>query len=77
VTVHTEILETEGLFTQGSRPGWTVGESVGGTFEMDRSDGSNGIRYHFLHIRSKTEFKLSILLDISKKLKVELERGGV
>jgi hypothetical protein len=40
------LLETEGVFTPGSRPGRTLGESVSGIFEMDSSDWSNGIRYH-------------------------------
>ena len=34
-TCRPEILEINGLFTQGSRPGRTVGGSVGGIFEMD------------------------------------------
>ena len=34
-------LEFEGLFTQGSRPGRTFGESVGGILIMDSSDWSN------------------------------------
>jgi len=51
------LLEIEGLFTQGRRPGRTVGESVGGIFEMDSSDWSNGIRYHIFETRPDTEFK--------------------
>ena len=51
------LLETEGLFTQGSRPGRTVGESVGGILEMYSSDWSNGIRYHVFDTRPDTEFK--------------------
>jgi hypothetical protein len=47
VTSHAYLLETDGLFTQGSRPGRTLGESVGGIFEMDSSDWSNGIRTIF------------------------------
>jgi hypothetical protein len=50
------LLEIEGLLTQGSRPGWTVGESVGGNFKMDSSDWSNGIRYHVFDTTSDTEF---------------------
>ena len=53
------LLEIEGLFTQGWRPGRTVGESVGGIFEMDGSDWSNGIRYHTFDTRPDTEFKQS------------------
>ena len=30
VTNHTEVFESEGLSTQGSRPGRTAGEAVGG-----------------------------------------------
>ena len=40
------LLEIVGLFTQGSRPGRTFGESVGGNIKMDSSDWSNGSRYH-------------------------------
>ena len=50
------LLEIEGLFTQGWRPGRTVGESVGGILEMDSSDGLNGIRYHIFDTRPDTEF---------------------
>jgi len=46
VTSHAYVLENEGPFTRGSRPGRTVSESVGGVFEMGTSDLSNGIRYH-------------------------------
>jgi len=55
VTCHPYLLEIEGLFTQGWRPGRTVGESVGGIFEMDSSDWSNGIRYHTFDTRPDTE----------------------
>jgi hypothetical protein len=51
------LLEIEGLLTQGSRPGRTFGESVGGILEMDSSDWSNGIRHHVFDTRSDTEFK--------------------
>jgi len=59
VTRHAEILEIEGLFTQGSRPGRTVSEreSVIGILEMHSSDWSNGIRYHVIDTRPDTEFK--------------------
>jgi len=43
VTGHAEILEIDGLFTQGSRPGRTCGESVGGILVMSSSHSSNGI----------------------------------
>jgi len=56
VTGHVFLLEIDGLFTQGSRPGRTSGESVGGIFEMDSSDWSNGIRYHTFDARPDTEF---------------------
>ena len=51
------LLEIEGLLTQGSRPGRTFGESVGGVLEMDSSDWSSGIRHHVFVTRSDTEFK--------------------
>jgi len=57
VTSHPYLLEIEGLFTQGWRPGRTVGESVGGMFKMDSYDWSNGIRYHTFDTRPDTEFK--------------------
>ena len=44
-----DLLETEGLFTQGSRPGRTFGESVGGTFEKDSSDWLQYLRYQTRH----------------------------
>ena len=56
---HAEILEIKGLFTQGSRPGRTVGQSIGGILEMDSSDWSNGIRYHIFKTTPDTEFKVS------------------
>ena len=56
-----EILDIEGLFTHGSRPGRTFGESVDGVhdgiLEMDSSNWSNGIRYHIFCTRPDTEFK--------------------
>jgi hypothetical protein len=57
VTGHAEILEIEGLLTQGSRPGRTFGESVGEVIEMGSSDWSNGIRNHIFDTSSNTEFK--------------------
>ena len=51
------LLEIEGLFTQGSRPGRTFGESVGGIFKMDSSDWSSRIRYHTFDTSPDTEFK--------------------
>jgi len=59
VTCHPYLLETEGLFTQGWRPGRTFGESVGAISEMDSSDWSSGIRYHTFVTRPDTEFKSS------------------
>jgi hypothetical protein len=58
VTCHPYLLEIEGPFTQGWRPGRTVGESVGGILEMDSSDWSNGIRYHTIDTRPDTEFRV-------------------
>jgi hypothetical protein len=57
LTGHAEILEIEGLLSQGYRPGRTVAESVGGSFEMDGSDWSNGIQYQVFDTRPDTEFK--------------------
>jgi len=57
VTCDAYLLKIEGLFTQGSRPDRTVGESVGGILELDSSDWSNGIRYHIIDTRPDTEFK--------------------
>ena len=57
VTRHAEILRIEGLFTQGSRPGRTFGELVGGIFDLDCSDWSSGIRYQIFDTRLDTEFK--------------------
>ena len=51
VTGHPEILEIEGQFTPGSRPGQTFGKSVVGILEIGSSDWSNGIRYHIPQIR--------------------------
>ena len=45
VTSHAYLLEIEGLLTQGSRHGRTLGERSVGNFEMDSSDWSIGIRY--------------------------------
>jgi hypothetical protein len=55
VTGHFYLLEIDGLFTHGSRPGRTSAESVGGTFEMDYSDWSNVIRHNTFDTRSDTE----------------------
>ena len=61
VTSDAYLLDIEGLLTQGSRRGRTVGESVGGVFEMESSDWSNGIHihHHIFDTRPDTEFKLS------------------
>jgi len=58
MTSPCDLLETEGLFTHGLRPGRTVGESVGGIFEMDSSDWLNRIRCHTFDTRPDTELKL-------------------
>ena len=57
LTCHFYLLEIDGLraLTQRSRRGRTVGESAGGTFEMDRSDWSNRIRYYTFDTRPDTE----------------------
>jgi hypothetical protein len=59
-------IEFEGLFTQGSRPGRTIGESVD---EMESSDWSNGTRYHIFDTRPNTEFKLSVGFGIELQLR--------
>jgi len=53
------LLETDGLFTQRSRTGRTVGGSVGAIFEMDCSEWqwSKGIQYQIFDTRPDTEFK--------------------
>jgi hypothetical protein len=60
VTGHAYLLEIEGLFIRGSRPGRNVGQSVGGNLEMDSSDWSSGIRYYVIDTRPDTENKLSV-----------------
>jgi hypothetical protein len=55
------LLETEDLFTHESQPGRTLGEWVGGVFEIDSSDWSNGLRYHNFDTKPDTEFKVSTL----------------
>ena len=47
----------DGQLTQGSRPGQTVGESVGGILETYSSDWWDRIRYHIVDTRPDTEFK--------------------
>ena len=54
--------------TQGSRPGRTFGESIGGILEMDSSDWSSGIRHHVFVTRSDTEFELSWKVNECKPL---------
>ena len=62
-TCRPDLLETDGLFTQGSRPSRTFGESIGVIFEMDSYDWhwywSNAFRYHIFNSRPDTEFKLA------------------
>jgi hypothetical protein len=55
-TCPSDLLEIEYLSTQGLRLGRTVSESVGGMFEIDSADWSNGIRYHVFDTRSDTDF---------------------
>jgi hypothetical protein len=55
VTLHHDLLEIEISFTQRWRPGRSFGESVGGVFEMDSSDWSNGIRYRTFDSRFDIE----------------------
>jgi len=65
VTCHAYRIEIEGLLTQGSRPGRTVGEAVGGILDMDSSDWSNGIQYHIIDTRPDTEFKTTASYDVA------------
>ena len=44
--------------------GRALGESVGGIFEMDSSDWSNGIRYHTFSTRPDTEFNLTVCSSV-------------
>jgi len=59
LTCQAYLLEIDGLLTQGSRPGRTVGGSVGGFSGMDCSDWSNGIQYQIFDTRPDTEFNSS------------------
>jgi len=56
VTCNANLLEIEGTLTQGLRPGRTFRESVGGIFETDSYDRSNGLRYHTFDTTPDTEF---------------------
>jgi hypothetical protein len=56
MTSHAYLLETEGLFTHGSRPGRTFCESVG---VIDNTNWSNVIRHHIFYTRPDTEFNNS------------------
>jgi hypothetical protein len=58
VTSHPDLLDSEGPFTQESRPSRTFGESFGVSFALECSDWSNGLRYHHFHNRPDTEFKV-------------------
>jgi len=57
-TCPSDLLETEGIFTHDSYPGRTVGKPVGGIFEMDSTDWSNGIRQRTFNAKPDTEFKV-------------------
>jgi hypothetical protein len=54
-----DLLELEGLLTLGSPRGRTVGEPVGGIFQMDNLYWLDRIRYHILNTRPGTEFEHS------------------
>jgi len=56
LTCQAYLLEIDGLLTQGSRPGRTVGGSVGGFSGIHCSDWSNGIQYQIFDNRPDTEF---------------------
>ena len=63
-----------GLFTQGWRPGRTVGEAVGGILKMD--DWSNVIRHHALDIRSDIEFKVSTFCGTRWEISLRFSENG-
>jgi len=65
VTCPSDLLEIEGLSTQGSRRGRTFDESVGRDFIMDSTDLSNGNRYHKFDTTSDTDINLSIFEVVS------------
>ena len=52
------LLGIEGLFAQGSRPGRSSADLVGGIFALDGSHWSNALRDHNLDTRTDTEFKV-------------------
>ena len=58
-TWNADLLEIEGLFTQGSRPSRTVGEPVAGILITDSSDRSDGNYFDTHSTRPNTEFKPS------------------
>jgi hypothetical protein len=70
---NADLLEIEGLFTQGSRPGQTVGESVGEILIVDSSDWSNGVCYHICYARTDNEFKSN--LSSSEGFELTQSRG--
>jgi hypothetical protein len=45
-----------------------VNESVGGAFQMDSADWSNGIRYHVFDTRSDSEFKMEKVMIVQALL---------
>jgi hypothetical protein len=57
---NADLLEIEGLCTQGWPPGRTFGEAADGILETDSSDRSKGFRYHFFVTISDTEFNSRI-----------------
>jgi len=71
MTGQVYLLETEGLFTQGSRPGRTVDGSVGGVFLTDFRDWSNGIQYQIFDTRPDTKFNF-----MSEHLQARRSRRG-
>jgi len=52
--------ESEGLSTQGLRPGRSSRDLVVGIFALNSSDWSNALRYHNFDTRTDTEFKPEI-----------------
>ena len=66
-TSSSDLLETEGLVTQGSRPGRSAGYLVGGRFGLDGSDWSNGLQYHIFDTKPGTEFKLRKVTNVKPR----------
>ncbi len=68
MTSHPYLLEIEGLFTQGSRPGRTFGDSVGEVFEVgNTSDWSNGYRCRYLNFDTRSDAEFQCRTDLVRR----------